>query len=252
MPGVRVLITYRPLLSVWVLLTTESVEESRTSTFQLTSAVSLAALYKRLWLLSCQTRPRIVDTGPTLTTTLPLLLVLLAAGSLPPDTFAVLVNDADSGSAGNATVPRLPLTTRGTTAILIGCMVPGLGMLRAAGAAAELVQVTVTPPPVALPLVCAPVWVQVQPVPVIEVTSRPPGRVSTTVTTPLEAWVPMFFTCSVNSPVPLTTMPPVAGELTVLATVRSTPATVEVDTVYQAWLVSTYWLTAQPTTPPSQ
>ena len=68
--------------------------------------------------MSCHTRPLIDATGPTAVTTVPVLLPLLNAGSLPPSTLAVLVTVTRFGTvvtAGNGTVPRLFATRRGTT-----------------------------------------------------------------------------------------------------------------------------------------
>ena len=151
--------------------------------------------------------------------TLLLLLAALAAGSPPPLTVAVLVRSTVPGEAGKVSTPA---TTRGTTLMRIGCALPATPPTCAV-TTAELVQVTVTPPVVALPVVCVPVWLQVQPGALKPVTSRPPGRVSVTVITPLLSRLPALETWSVYSPVLLMVKLPEPGFETVLARRKSTP-----------------------------
>ena len=152
--------------------------------------------------------------------TLALLLAVLPAGSPPPATVAVLVRGMVPGAAGSVSTPA---TTRGTTVSLIGVATPGKVPACALMAEVE-VQVTVTPPVVAVPVVWVPVCVQVQPGAVMPVTSIPPGSVSDTVIVPLEFCEPMLLTCRVYSPALLMVKLPEAGADIFFDNVRSMPA----------------------------
>src|SRR6476660_4970316 len=107
----------------------------------------------------------------TVVGSLPLLLPLLAAGSPPPLTLAVLVT---VGKAASATE---------TVRVMLGAM-------PAAAIAVVRVQVTVV----------AGGTLQVQPVPAAETRPRPLGRTSVTGTVPVVAEPPPFATANVYAP----------------------------------------------------
>src|SRR5258705_55359 len=105
----------------------------------------------------------------TVVGSLSLLLVLLAVGSLPPATLAVVVKLGEAASAPE------------TVSVIAGALLPAVIVF-----AAGRTQVTV----------CAAAEQAFQPVPVLETKVRPEGRTSVTVTLALVAVEPSLVTTS--------------------------------------------------------